>query len=126
VNQFLETDAQGMRLSPAQARLRLPLFILSLKDLTAWITVIAPIRQAATPPVTPAGAGGQSDFRGFAVYKCRECISGLCRQLVATLEPSCLFLPEIVLVSDACPANSWDAIVAVASRDMQVKRSTFP
>jgi len=54
------------------------------------------------------------------VYKCRDCISELCRQLVATLEPLVSSF-EIVLVNDACPANSWDAIVAVASRDNRVK-----
>ena len=54
------------------------------------------------------------------VYRCRECIPELHRQLVAVLEP---LVPtfEIVLVNDGCPAGSWDAIQAIATADSRVK-----
>lgn len=54
------------------------------------------------------------------VYKCGDCVAELHRQLVAALEP---LVPsfEIVLVNDGCPANSWEAIQAVAARDVRVK-----
>ena len=54
------------------------------------------------------------------VYKCGDCVAELHRQLVAALEP---IVPsfEIVLVNDGCPANSWEAVQAVAARDYRVK-----
>jgi len=54
------------------------------------------------------------------VYKCGNCVAELHRQLVAALEPLVSSF-EIVLVNDGCPANSWDAILAVAARDTRVK-----
>ena len=54
------------------------------------------------------------------VYKCRECIPELCRQLVAVLEPLAPSF-EIVLVNDGCPAGSWSAIQSVAAADPRVK-----
>jgi dolichol-phosphate mannosyltransferase len=54
------------------------------------------------------------------VYKCRECIPELHRQLVAALEPMAPSF-EIVLVDDGCPAGSWSAIQAVAAADARVK-----
>jgi polyisoprenyl-phosphate glycosyltransferase len=54
------------------------------------------------------------------VYKCGDCVAELHRQLVSVLEP---LVPsfEIVLVNDGCPANSWEAIRAVAALDARVK-----
>jgi polyisoprenyl-phosphate glycosyltransferase len=54
------------------------------------------------------------------VYKCGDCIPELYRQLAATLTP---LVPsfEIILVNDGCPADSWDAVQAVAARDIRVK-----
>jgi dolichol-phosphate mannosyltransferase len=54
------------------------------------------------------------------VYKCGECVAELHRQLVAALEPLVDSF-EIILVNDACPANSWDAVRAVAAIDTRVK-----
>ena len=54
------------------------------------------------------------------VYKCGDCVAELHRQLVAVLEP---LVPsfEIILVNDGCPANSWEAVRAVAALDTRVK-----
>jgi polyisoprenyl-phosphate glycosyltransferase len=54
------------------------------------------------------------------VYRCGDCVAELHRQLVLTLED---LVPsfEIVLVNDGCPANSWDAVRAVAGLDSRVK-----
>jgi polyisoprenyl-phosphate glycosyltransferase len=54
------------------------------------------------------------------VYKCGECIPELHRQLVATLEPLVGSF-EIILVNDGCPANSWDVVKDLASKDTRVK-----
>lgn len=53
------------------------------------------------------------------VYKCGDCVPELHRQLVAALEPIGSF--EIILVNDGCPANSWEAVRAVAAADHRVK-----
>jgi len=54
------------------------------------------------------------------VYKCRECIAELHRQLVEALEA---LTPrfEIVLVNDGCPSGSWEAVREVAATDSRVK-----
>jgi dolichol-phosphate mannosyltransferase len=54
------------------------------------------------------------------VYKCRECIPELHRQLVEALSP---LVPsfEIVLVDDGCLAGSWSVIQSVAAADPRVK-----
>ena len=73
-----------------------------------------------------AAAGGSTIRRPVEisvvapVYKCRECVPELHRQLVAALEP---LVPsfEIVLVNDGCPADSWSAIQSVAAADARVK-----
>jgi polyisoprenyl-phosphate glycosyltransferase len=54
------------------------------------------------------------------VYKCGDCVAELHRQLVSALEP---LVPsfEIILVNDGCPANSWEAVRAVAAFDTRVK-----
>jgi glycosyltransferase involved in cell wall biosynthesis len=54
------------------------------------------------------------------VYKCGDCVAELHRQLVSVLEPLVGSF-EIVLVNDGCPANSWDAVRAVAAIDSRVK-----
>jgi polyisoprenyl-phosphate glycosyltransferase len=54
------------------------------------------------------------------VYKCGECVAELHRQLVAALEPLVDSF-EIILVNDACPANSWAAVQAAAAIDPRVK-----
>ena len=54
------------------------------------------------------------------VYKCGDCIPELYRQLVDALDPLVSSF-EIVLVNDACPADSWEAVQAVAARDSRVK-----
>jgi polyisoprenyl-phosphate glycosyltransferase len=54
------------------------------------------------------------------VYNCGECVAELHRQLVAALEPLVNSF-EIILVNDACPANSWEAVRAVAAIDPRVK-----
>jgi len=54
------------------------------------------------------------------VYRCGECVAELHRQLVSTLEDLAISF-EIILVNDGCPANSWDALRAVAARDSRVK-----
>jgi polyisoprenyl-phosphate glycosyltransferase len=54
------------------------------------------------------------------VYGCPEMLAELHTRLVAALET----LPglfEILLVNDACPAGSWDAIKSIASHDPRVK-----
>src|SRR4051812_3368349 len=54
------------------------------------------------------------------IYKCGDCVTELCRQLVSVLETqACSF--EIVLVNDGCPANSWEIIRAAATADSRVK-----
>ena len=73
-----------------------------------------------------AAAGGSTIRRPVEisvvapVYKCRECVPELHRQLVAALEP---LVPSfvIVLVNDGCPADSWSAIQSVAAADARVK-----
>lgn len=54
------------------------------------------------------------------VYKCGECVAELHRQLVLALEPLVDSF-EIILVNDGCPANSWEAVRAVAALDSRVK-----
>jgi polyisoprenyl-phosphate glycosyltransferase len=54
------------------------------------------------------------------VYKCGECVAELHRQLIAALEPLVDSF-EIILVNDACPSNSWEAVRAVAAIDPRVK-----
>jgi glycosyltransferase involved in cell wall biosynthesis len=54
------------------------------------------------------------------VYRCADCVAELHRQLVSTLE-GLVSSFEIVLVNDGCPANSWDAVRAVAACDSRVK-----
>jgi dolichol-phosphate mannosyltransferase len=54
------------------------------------------------------------------VYKCGDCVAELHRQLVSALEPLVSSF-EIVLVNDGCPANSWEAVRAVAVIDTRVK-----
>ena len=53
-------------------------------------------------------------------YRCADCVGELHRQLVSTLE-NLVTSFEIVLVNDGCPANSWEAVRAVAARDSRVK-----
>lgn len=54
------------------------------------------------------------------VYGCRACLEELYRRLVNSLET---ITPdfEIILVNDACPQNSWEAIREIALRDARVK-----
>src|SRR5579863_6346668 len=54
------------------------------------------------------------------VYKCGNCVAEMHRRLVAALEPLVSSF-EIVLVNDGCPADSWEAILAVAAVDLRVK-----
>jgi len=54
------------------------------------------------------------------VYKCGECVAELHRQLVMALEPLVDSF-EIILVNDACPADSWEAVRAVAALDKRVR-----
>lgn len=54
------------------------------------------------------------------VYKCGDCVHELHRQLVSVLEPLVTSF-EIILVNDGCPANSWEAVRAVAALDTRVK-----
>jgi len=54
------------------------------------------------------------------VYKCGNCLAELHRELVEALEPLVNSF-EIVFVNDGCPANSWQEILEVASRDARVK-----
>lgn len=54
------------------------------------------------------------------VYKCGECVAELHRQLVEALEPLVDSF-EIILVNDACPANSWETVRTVAAIDARVK-----
>lgn len=54
------------------------------------------------------------------VYKCGDCVAELHRRLVEALEPLVDSF-EIILVNDACPDNSWEAVRAVAETDTRVK-----
>jgi polyisoprenyl-phosphate glycosyltransferase len=54
------------------------------------------------------------------VYRCGDCVAELHRQIVSALE-NLVSSFELVLVNDGCPANSWDAVRAVASSDPRVK-----
>jgi polyisoprenyl-phosphate glycosyltransferase len=69
---------------------------------------------------SPAARGTVEISVVAPAYKCEDCIEELHRRLVAALEPLVSSF-EIVFVNDGCPANSWDAIRAVAARDPRVK-----
>jgi len=80
---------------------------------------LAPFTQYAAGP-RPANETRVEISVVSPVYKCGDCVAELHRQLVAVLEP---LVPsfEIILVNDGCPANSWEAVRAVAALDTRVK-----
>jgi dolichol-phosphate mannosyltransferase len=54
------------------------------------------------------------------VYRCRDCIDELHRQLEKTFKEMGKSF-ELILVNDGCPERSWETIQALAQRDPRVK-----
>lgn len=58
------------------------------------------------------------------VYGCKACLLELYERLVSSLS-SLTSSFEIILVNDACPQNSWEAILALCEKDSRVKGINF-
>src|SRR5690606_41606800 len=58
------------------------------------------------------------------VYGCPECLDELCARLTRSLTDITQNF-EIILVNDACPKNSWQAIMAASQHDKRIKGLNF-